>query len=76
MPAVQPVSPPTLPSEQLADLLERQVRARLRGVSVRVQESGIVLHGCVPTYYSKQLAQHLVMGLTELPILANEIEVR
>ena len=27
------------------------------------------------TYYAKQLAQHAVMEMTEVPILANEIEV-
>ncbi len=36
---------------------------------------GVVLRGSARTYHAKQLAQHLVMELTELPILANEIEV-
>ena len=36
---------------------------------------GIVLRGFTRTYYLKQLAQQAVMNLTDLPILANEIEV-
>ena len=38
-----------------------------------------ILRGSAATYYIKQLAQHLVreiMETTNLPILANEIEVR
>jgi hypothetical protein len=35
----------------------------------------LILRGRAHTYYAKQLAQHAVMGATELPILANEIEV-
>jgi len=34
-----------------------------------------VLQGRTRTYHAKQLAQHAVMEITELPILANEIRV-
>jgi hypothetical protein len=34
-----------------------------------------VLRGVTRTYYAKQLAQHAVMQLTDLPIHANEIDV-
>jgi len=33
------------------------------------------LRGRAKTYYAKQLAQHAVMEATDLPVLANEIEV-
>jgi hypothetical protein len=61
------------------DQVEVQVRGRLSGrvrdLQVLGQEKGLVLKGYAPTYYVKQLAQHLVMEATRLPILVNEIEV-
>ncbi len=63
----------------IAAELETQVRARLVGrvsdLFLLVQENGLVLRGHTHTYYAKQLAQHAVMQETQLPILANEIEV-
>jgi len=61
--------------EELADHLQRQLGGRFRGLHVQVQDKGVVLTGRVPTFYAKQLAQHLVMRMTDLPILANDIEV-
>jgi hypothetical protein len=59
--------------------LERNVRRRL-GANVRnfrlvVRANGLILLGHASTYYAKQLAQHAIMATTELPIVANEIEV-
>jgi hypothetical protein len=34
------------------------------------------LQGRASTYHAKQLAQHATMELVQLPILANDIEVR
>ncbi len=62
--------------EELADRLQQQLSRRFRGLRVEVLEGGLVLKGRVRTYYAKQLAQHLVMQLTEIPILANELEVQ
>lgn len=63
----------------LAAELESNVQARLVGrvgdLHLLVQEGGVVLRGHTHTYYAKQLAQHAVMQETQLPILANEIEV-
>jgi hypothetical protein len=60
--------------------VESQVQARLgsrvRQLRVVIQSNGVVLQGNAQTYYGKQLAQHLVMEITNLLILANEIEVR
>jgi len=60
--------------------LEARVRCRLNGrvrdLQVLGRDNGLVLKGHSRTYYAKQLAQHAVMEATELPILANEIEVR
>jgi hypothetical protein len=39
-----------------------------------VEEGGIVLQGRAPSYYVKQLAQHVAMEVVRLPIRANRIE--
>lgn len=66
------------PVEQLEVLIQRRLlgRVSLRRFRVLVQAQGLVLQGCAPTYYAKQLAQHAPMEVGGLPILANEIEVQ
>ena len=68
----------SLPADQVETLIERHLRGRVRVLRFRVvvQEGGLILHGCVPTYYAKQLGQHAAMEVSGLPILANEIEVQ
>jgi hypothetical protein len=63
-------------TEELAIQLQQHLSHRFRGLLVHVSDNGVVLRGRVCTYYAKQVAQHIVMRLTDLPILANEIEVR
>jgi hypothetical protein len=59
--------------------VETRVLCRLGGrihdFRVVVTASGLILRGQVRTYYAKPLAQHTVKEATELPIVANEIEV-
>jgi hypothetical protein len=59
--------------------LEAHIQCRLRGqirdFQLVIADKGLVLRGHAHTYYAKQLAQHAVLEATELPILANEIEV-
>jgi hypothetical protein len=59
--------------------LEAHIQCRLGGriseFRVVVADKGLILRGHARTYYAKQLAQHAVMEVTGLPILANEIEV-
>lgn len=61
------------------DLLEArlqwQLGGRIRDLRVVGQEKGLVIQGHARTYYAKQLAQHAVLEATDMPILANEIEV-
>jgi hypothetical protein len=77
MPALNPaIDASTYLSSVLVEHLEQQLRHRFRGLHVRLQGEGLVLQGQVRSYYAKQVAQHLVMRLTDLPIAANEIEVR
>ncbi len=61
--------------EQLQARLQGQLRGRVRELQVLIWTDGVVLRGFARTYYAKQLAQHVVMTQTQLPILANEIEV-
>jgi hypothetical protein len=55
--------------------VQYQLSGRLQAFRLVVKGQGIVLRGHAHTYHAKQLAQHTVMGMTALPILANEIEV-
>jgi hypothetical protein len=70
-----PTDRTSAPSEQMESLLYRRLGNRIRGLSVLILAHGIILQGRVATYHAKQLAQHAVMDLTDLPILANNIEV-
>jgi hypothetical protein len=60
--------------------IETHVQSRLHGRvrEFRLLERGgwLVLRGQARTYYAKQLAQQAVLEATDLPIAANEIEVR
>ena len=55
--------------------LQARLGSRVRQLRVVHQSDGVILQGSAHTYHAKQLAQHLVMELTDLPILANEIDV-
>jgi hypothetical protein len=63
------------------ELLEARVRERLVGrahvreLRVVILDQGIVLEGRTATFYAKQLAQHVAMEVTRLPLRANRIEV-
>ena len=66
-------------SSEKEALLETHLQARLgsqvRQLRVVRRNHGVVLYGSARTYHAKQLAQHLVMKISDLPVLANEIEV-
>jgi hypothetical protein len=63
-------------AECLEIFVQRRLGTRIRGLRVIMHDDGIVLQGVVSTYHAKQLAQHAAMDRIDLPILANEIEVR
>jgi hypothetical protein len=50
--------------------------SRVRELRVLIRRDGVVLQGWAGTYHAKQLAQHAAMELADMPILANDIEVR
>jgi hypothetical protein len=62
--------------QQLMDQVEFKLRGRIREFHVLFSNGGLVLIGCAKSYYAKQLAQHFVMEMTELPISANDIRVQ
>ena len=64
-----------LAQEHLEALLHRRLGNRVRDLRVVKRDGGLFLYGRAPTYHTKQLAQHAVMELCDLPIRANEIEV-
>ena len=53
----------------------RRLGNRVRDLRVRIHPGGMILQGRTATYHAKQLAQHVVMTVTTVPIAANEIEV-
>ena len=55
--------------------LQIRLGSRVRQLRVVYRSEGVVLQGRASTYYVKQLVQHLVMEISDWPILANEIEV-
>lgn len=62
--------------ERLQRLLTLRLGTRIRELRLVFQQSGLILRGRSETYHAKQVAQHAAMELTDVPILANEIEVR
>lgn len=61
--------------DRLESLLKSRLGNRIRRLDVEVRDAGIVLRGRSETYHTKQLAQHAAMEYSQLPILANDIEV-
>ena len=61
------------------DELEAHVQCclggRIQDFRLAFQEGGLILRGQTHSYYVKQLTQHHVLELADLPIRANDIEV-
>lgn len=62
-------------AQHLEALVHRRLAGRVRDLRVLIRDNGLILQGRAATYHAKQLAQHAVMELGQLPILANDIEV-
>ncbi|MER3417224.1 MAG: hypothetical protein C4297_13595 [Gemmataceae bacterium] len=68
--------PQSLPDvSELEALVQRRLTGRVRDLQLVVQESGVVIKGRAATYHAKQLAQHAVMEIAGMPVLANDIVV-
>jgi hypothetical protein len=61
--------------DQLENRVQAKLSGRIRDLRLLRGDYGLILRGFARTYHAKQLAQHAVMTESELPILANEIEV-
>ncbi len=62
-------------AKELQAYIQGRLNRQVHSFQLIVKGAGLVLQGRSRTYYAKQLAQHAVMAATDLPILANEIEV-
>jgi hypothetical protein len=70
---VRPLAPKSV--EELENRLQASLSGRVRNLRILLHGSGIVVRGFAHTYYAKQIAQHVIMRETTIPILANDIEV-
>lgn len=71
----KPRSSRSMSIDELEARVQDQMHGRVRSLRLLWREPGLILQGQAATYYAKQLAQHTVMQLTGLPILANDIQV-
>ncbi len=62
-------------TDELAASVQCQLAGRVSDLRLLLTDNGLVLQGRAHSYYAKQLAQQAVMKATELPLLANDIEV-
>ncbi|MEQ8850040.1 BON domain-containing protein [Botrimarina sp.] len=66
-------------SRRLEDIIQQRISTRLgrriRNLAVEVDRGVIRLAGQCSTYYSKQLAQHAVLGVVEDERIENRIEI-
>ncbi len=67
------------PQPAPADLAERRLRSHpylaLKNISCDWQDGVLVLRGCLPSYYLKQVAQEVVARLAGVEALDNQIQV-
>ncbi len=76
--APQPTPPQEEPRlvREIRGRIEQRLPGRVHYLSVELDDDGIVLSGECCTFYSKQMAQHVAMGVVEYERLINNIRVR
>jgi hypothetical protein len=62
-------------ANKLAEQVRCQLTGRVHDLRLLLRDGGLVLQGHCRSHHAKQLAQHLVVASTNVPLLANEIEV-
>lgn len=62
--------------QQVAVSLQSRLGGQVRNFRISVREDGLILRGKVSSHYGKQIIQEVVMQVSEIPILANDIEVQ
>lgn len=66
-------------AEEIARLeahLQGRLGHRVRRLRLLPRGRGVVLHGYAPSYHAKLLAQDVFQKESQLPLMANDIEVR
>jgi len=58
------------------NLLKSSGYAALRSLHCEVTEAVVVVHGVVPSYYLKQMAQTIIQRLEQIQSVMNLVEVR
>jgi osmotically-inducible protein OsmY len=61
--------------ERAESELRRNAYVALKNIACEYREGVLTLHGCLPTYYLKQLAQEAVARLDGVERIENRIEV-
>lgn len=76
---IEPLVPqppqPVAHLERLEMLVQRRLGSRVRDFRIVLRPDGVILQGRATTYHAKQIAQHAVMEITNLSIVANDIDV-
>ena len=62
--------------EDVENRLRKNAYLVLRNISCEFHEGVLILRGCLPTYYLKQIAQSVVSGVAGVERIDNQIEVR
>jgi len=63
-------------AKRILSRIESRLTGRVRHLTVYTTENAVVLTGECSTFYTKQLAQHIAMGVLEYEQLINNIDVR
>ncbi len=70
---------PMNPDDNIAERAENRLRGNaylaLKNVSCEYRDGVLTLHGCLPTYYLKQIAQAVVGRLDGVRHIVNDIAV-
>ena len=61
--------------EILTELIFRRLEGRVRNFSLELDPEGLTIGGLAQTQHARNLARHVVMEMSNLPIVANNIEV-
>ena len=60
---------------RIRDRIARRLGSRIRKLSVNIRGARVELNGECSTYYSKQIAQEIALGVLEDETIANDIVV-
>jgi hypothetical protein len=73
--ALEPGADQACVIEDLEIQLQSQLSGRIYDLQLILQDGMLIIRGRSHTYYGKQLVLSAVMQATDVPVLANDIEV-